>query len=119
MTTVAVRSAYYRATAKEGAYGYDSRTLNSEPDELLKILSFCGLVKKERMDKKQHSFPPLLRHACRVLLLASNLTHCSAACERASSVALTTTFSIMSISFFKNLLYHSAESFGVLGSSGS
>jgi|SwirhisoilCB1_FD_contig_51_232384_length_430_multi_2_in_0_out_0_1 hypothetical protein len=47
MTTVAVRSAYYRATAKEGAYGYDSRTLNSGPDQLLKILSFCGLVKKK------------------------------------------------------------------------
>lgn len=30
-----------------GAYGYDPRTLNSEPDELLKILSFCGLVKKK------------------------------------------------------------------------
>jgi hypothetical protein len=55
-----------------GAYGYDPRTLNSEPDELLKILSFCGRVKKKRMDKK-HSFPPLLRHAyviCRVLLPA-------------------------------------------------
>jgi hypothetical protein len=40
-----------------------------------------------------------------------------AACERASSVALTATFSIMSISFFENLSYHSAESFGVLDSS--
>jgi hypothetical protein len=48
MTTVAVRSAYRATTAKEGGYGYDSRTLNSEPDELLKILSFCGLVKKRK-----------------------------------------------------------------------
>lgn len=47
MTTVAVRSAYRATTAKEDAYGYDPRTLNSEPDELLKILSFCGLVKKK------------------------------------------------------------------------